>query len=387
LILQAWEECKGNDNIMVDTLIKLQEQNQKMLEESSRYVPPQQAGGSISNEDIDINKAIELSLKETKHLPSTYEPLNPEQRLRKEGMPIGLKNIGNTCYVNSLFQAYFMSYKFVASILHFNPEIKVEEPKKESSSSQDEKDITKKRTEASIKQIINLRKLFAMMIRSHKKYADPTDVLQSVVDDFGQHLPIGDQRDVTEYHTNFLSRIEEAFEYQEAYNKAKQNQNNPSAIQIEEPVSGENSTVNKENSLVTQHFYGVMRQFRSFVRQHDFVTEESDSIFGPLILDVASKDLYSGLEKYCNFTIDDYRLSTGELTKVDGNTWIIRPPEFLFIQLNRVSFDKESGLPLKINDKFTFEKELYFDRFMLEYKDKATSINRAIAQLRTQVNF
>jgi len=24
LILQAWEECKGNDNIMVDTLIKLQ---------------------------------------------------------------------------------------------------------------------------------------------------------------------------------------------------------------------------------------------------------------------------------------------------------------------------------------------------------------------------
>jgi len=35
----------------------------------------------------------------------------------------------------------------------------------------------------------------------------------------GQHLPIGDQRDVTEYHTNFLSRIEEAFSYQEAHNR------------------------------------------------------------------------------------------------------------------------------------------------------------------------
>lgn len=43
----------------------------------------------------------------------------------------------------------------------------------------------KKKTEAAIKQIRNLRKLFAMMIQSHKKYADPTQVLQSVVDDFG----------------------------------------------------------------------------------------------------------------------------------------------------------------------------------------------------------
>lgn len=53
------------------------------------------------------------------------------------------------------------------------------------------------------------------MIKSDKKYVDPTEVLNSVVDDMGNKISVGDQRDITEYHLNFLSRIEEAFYYQE----------------------------------------------------------------------------------------------------------------------------------------------------------------------------
>ena len=43
------------------------------------------------------------------------------------------------------------------------------------------------------------------------------------------------------------------------------------------------------------------------------------------------------------------------------------------------------GLPVKINDKFTFDKEIYFDRFMLEYRDQAIGINSHIAKLRNEV--
>ena len=32
----------------------------------------------------------------------SYEPLNPEQRVRQSGDVVGLKNIGNTCYFNSI---------------------------------------------------------------------------------------------------------------------------------------------------------------------------------------------------------------------------------------------------------------------------------------------
>jgi len=87
-----------------------------------------------NREDNDLNQAIELSLNEQKGI-YFYEPLNPEQRVRPGKMPVGLKNVGNSnilnkikikilaCYVNSLFQSYFMSEKFVASILSYDQEV------------------------------------------------------------------------------------------------------------------------------------------------------------------------------------------------------------------------------------------------------------------------
>lgn len=47
------------------------------------------------------------------------------------------------------------------------------------------------------------------MIGSDRKYVDPTPVLTSVVDDYGNELPIGDQKDIGEFNLIFLSRIDE----------------------------------------------------------------------------------------------------------------------------------------------------------------------------------
>ena len=46
-----------------------------------------------------------------------YEPLNPDERQRMDCDPVGLKNIGNTCYFNSLIQAYFFMPNFLMKIL------------------------------------------------------------------------------------------------------------------------------------------------------------------------------------------------------------------------------------------------------------------------------
>ncbi len=47
------------------------------------------------------------------------------------------------------------------------------------------------------------------MIASDRKYVDPTPVLSAVVDDYGNELPIGDQKDIGEFNLIFLSRIDE----------------------------------------------------------------------------------------------------------------------------------------------------------------------------------
>lgn len=47
------------------------------------------------------------------------------------------------------------------------------------------------------------------MILSNRRYADPTDVLKSLVDDFGNPILVGDQKDIGEFNLNFLERVEE----------------------------------------------------------------------------------------------------------------------------------------------------------------------------------
>lgn len=75
----------------------------------------------VSNEDALINQAIMQSLQPTSNPfnPNLQEPVNPEQRKREEGIPCGLKNIGNTCYFNSILQVYYNIPDFVQAILQF----------------------------------------------------------------------------------------------------------------------------------------------------------------------------------------------------------------------------------------------------------------------------
>ena len=56
------------------------------------------------DEDAQLSKAIEMSMNEAKDKKIALEPLNPEQRVRKAGVPVGLKNIGNSkhCFIFSM---------------------------------------------------------------------------------------------------------------------------------------------------------------------------------------------------------------------------------------------------------------------------------------------
>jgi hypothetical protein len=51
--------------------------------------------------------------------------------------------------------------------------------------------------------------LFATLALSDKKYTDPSAVLHAIVDDYGNPIQIGEQKDIGEFNSTFLSRIQE----------------------------------------------------------------------------------------------------------------------------------------------------------------------------------
>jgi len=69
--------------------------------------------------------------------------------------------------------------------------------------------MTKKRFRYSKNMVNNLSKLICQLILSNRKYVDPTQVLKTLVDDFGNRILIGEQKDIGEFWLNFIERIEE----------------------------------------------------------------------------------------------------------------------------------------------------------------------------------
>ena len=165
------------------------------------------------------------------------------------------------------------------------------------------------------------------MIRSHKKYADPTPVLNMLVDDFGNnlhmcslliatgdgfapianHIPVGDQKDVTEFNITFLTRVEEALQLQESFQKRVSRWmtllicnagNTQTSLRktITEPPSEDGlqtksvlvkklSTIgDAEDTFMSNTFFGKIRNFRSYFQDGEKVTPVFYSIYIPFSL-------------------------------------------------------------------------------------------------------
>jgi ubiquitin carboxyl-terminal hydrolase 25/28 len=129
--------------------------------------------------------------------------MNVEQRKRESGIPVGLKNIGNTCYFNSILQVYYHIPDFVRTIFEFKDEDSPLEPISSLKEDQEHKQLIT-RLESSRRLIQNLKKLFGQMSIGDKKYADPTQVLKSITSESGRPIELGDQQDIGEFNSIFI---------------------------------------------------------------------------------------------------------------------------------------------------------------------------------------
>jgi len=74
-----------------------------------------------------------------------------------------------------------------------------------------DKVLRKKLVKSGMQLIRELQILFSTMALGNKKYLDPNGVLKSVLDNQGDQVAIGEEKDISEYNSILLTRIQDAF--------------------------------------------------------------------------------------------------------------------------------------------------------------------------------
>jgi len=331
--------------------------------------------------DSEIEKAIKLSLAENekKNCPA------PSEQKRVGMNPVGLKNIGNTCYFNSLVQTLFQIKEFVIEIFKY----KEPEDFEGLLAKLDIKEEIKERKKKSVQLIKALKNLFGLMIAGNRKFVDPTEVFSTIADSQGNIVKKGEQLDFSEFCINFMERVAEGLSLQES-NVNKMIKSNKLDDLCGSIVLGSNQKINTHyiedkdkncedginaHDLFSNLFFGLSKDFITF-EWADYKTKKNqDAVFGPLTMDIEPKTLQASLDAFYNFSIDGYKCPDGEVTTAKKKCWISKPPKVLSFILRRVEYDTEAGKLKKNHSDFSFEKEISLDKFLLENKKmiKATS--------------
>ena len=141
-----------------------------------------------------------------------------------------------------------------------------------------------------------------------------------------------------------------------------------------------------EHSIISQMFYGKSIEVLTASEEDGTpVSSESKNTFGQLILDVEHKDILNAWDNSCHDKIEGYITPLGFTTTAAQEVWIESCPQILLFQVQRVKYDVETGMGVKVHSKFEFTEELYVDRFMHQNKELSTKLRHRCLELSGKV--
>uniref|UniRef100_A0A8C2IKK9 Ubiquitin carboxyl-terminal hydrolase 25 n=1 Tax=Cyprinus carpio TaxID=7962 RepID=A0A8C2IKK9_CYPCA len=302
------------------------------LEESNRAF--RETG--ITDEEQAISRVLEASIAENKaslkrtHTEVWSDSPNPHDRKRQENCPVGLKNVGNTCWFSAVIQSLFNLLEFQRLVLHYSPPARME-------------DLPRNQKEhRNLPFMQELRCLFSLLVGSKRKYVDPSRAVEILKDAFKSSE--SQQQDVSEFTHKLLDWLEDAFQ-----------------IKAEEDREGE-----KPKNPMVDLFYGRFLAV-GVLEGKKF---ENTEMFGQYPLQVNGfKDLHECLEA-AMIEGEIESLHSAEISAKSGQEhWFTELPPVLTFELSRFEFNQTLGRPEKIHNKLEFPSMLYMDRYMDRNRD------------------
>lgn len=327
--------------------------------------------------------------------------------LRENGKPPGLKNVGNTCWFNSIIQAFFHLPYLRELILSFQV---------------NEKDFNKldENSKNVVQFVLELRKLFTLMLRSKRKSINPNPTLKCLRNCSKYDVDLFNQEDVSEFATILVNLIEESFDimfklHQQEIGSSETDsmseQNFKSTTDTIIPIQIQSSSLSTTSSVYnipepTERANLMNASLRIKNRKNPIVKllngdllinrKKSDEgvtnslveIFREVNIQMLNaRNLHAGLElEWGETSIDKLttpnnsstntqqskcQIDTDPLNKsmYQQESWIIQLPSVLFVCLNRYKFVKATQSSSKIMEPFEFEQSIYLDRYLYKNRD------------------
>ncbi|XP_072210933.1 ubiquitin carboxyl-terminal hydrolase 28 isoform X6 [Excalfactoria chinensis] len=352
----ALKAAKGN--LMEALIVLTEERDQEPVQNTTAAEPsswegsavgkePPQGGAAFDPEKKGDHSAVAYRQLESpkagaaERLQEVHSPENKNRSKRKRcevwgenskqsdwkrvgDWPVGMKNIGNTCWFSAVIQSLFQLPQFRRLVLSYSFPPSVLESCRTR---------TGKRNIAFMQE---LQCLFALMLGTRRKFVDPSAALELLRDAFKSTEE--QQQDVSEFTHKLLDWLEDAFQL---------------AVNVKSP--GDKS----ENPMV-QLFYGT------FLTEgvHEGNTFSKIETFGQYPLQVNGyRNLNECLEGAMVEGEMDEETASQSVQYVQER-WFTKLPPVLTFELSRFEFNQSLGQPEKIHTKLEFPQTIYMDRYL-----------------------
>ncbi|KIW96171.1 uncharacterized protein Z519_03238 [Cladophialophora bantiana CBS 173.52] len=242
--------------------------------------------------------------------PDFFEPIysHDRQNLRTEVGYAGLRNLSNTCYLNSLFSQLFMNVQFREFFLNM---LSSDESKQ--------------------KLVLELAKVFAYMQNSYEKSIDPSMAVEAITTYEGEQIDVSVQMDVDEFFNLLFDRLE--------------SQIDPSARAAFKSMYG-GQLVQQVKSKECDHISERLEPFSAVQVEIKGKARLEDSLRA-----YVEGEVLQGENKYsCT--------SCGRHVDAVKRACLKDVPDNLIFNLKRFDYDIMTGMRTKVNDEFQFPDTL-----------------------------